>query len=62
MTTIAIEISGPAAEKLLHLVEAEHRSEAEIVCDAPEAYGPQALTAQRSGQVPQRPERHLPAG
>ena len=40
MTTIAIEISGPAAEKLRRLVESEHRSEAEIVGDALEAYAP----------------------
>jgi hypothetical protein len=40
MTMITIEISGPAAEKLRHLVESEHRSEAEIVSDALEAYRP----------------------
>ncbi len=37
-TTITIEISGPPAEKLRHLVESERRSEAEIVGDALEAY------------------------
>ncbi len=40
MATITIEISGPAAEKLRHLVEAEQRSEVEIVRDALEAYAP----------------------
>jgi len=38
MSTITVEISGSVAEKLRHLVEAEQRSEAEIVRDALEAY------------------------
>jgi predicted transcriptional regulator len=40
MSTVTVEISGPAAEKLRQLVEAEQRSEAEIVRDALEAYAP----------------------
>ena len=40
MSSVTVEISGPAAEKLRHLVEAEQRSEAEIVRDALEAYAP----------------------
>ena len=40
MTTITIQISGAAAEKLRHLVEVEHRSEVETVGDALEAYAP----------------------
>ena len=49
MTMITIEISGPAAEKLRHLAEAEHRSEAEIVCDALEAYAPAKRRLPRGG-------------
>ena len=40
MSTITIEICGPAAERLRHLVESEGRSEAEIVGDALAAYAP----------------------
>ena len=40
MSTVTVEISGPAAERLHQLVEAEQRSEAEIVRDALEAYAP----------------------
>ena len=40
MSIVTVEISGPAAEKLRHLVQAEQRSEAEIVRDALEAYTP----------------------
>jgi predicted transcriptional regulator len=40
MTSITIEISGPAAEKLRSLAEAEQRSEVEIVRDPLEAYAP----------------------
>jgi predicted transcriptional regulator len=48
MATITVEISGAAAEKLQHLVDAEQRSEAQIVRDALEAYAPR--------------ERRLPKG
>jgi hypothetical protein len=51
MTTITIEISGPAAEKLRHLVEAERRSEAEIIGDALEAYpGPKRPLPKGAGK------------
>ena len=40
MTTITVEITGPAAEKLRLLVDVQHRSEAEIVGDALAAYTP----------------------
>lgn len=40
MTSITIELTGPAADKLRHLTETEHRTEAEIVGDALEAYAP----------------------
>jgi hypothetical protein len=40
MTSITIEISGPAAERLRQLAESEQRSAAEIVGDALEAYAP----------------------
>jgi hypothetical protein len=40
MSTITVEISGPAADKLRLLVESEQRSEAEIVCEALETYAP----------------------
>jgi hypothetical protein len=40
MTPITVQISGPAAEKLRHLVELERRSEVEIVSDALESYAP----------------------
>ena len=40
MTSITIQLSGPVADKLKHLSEEEHRSEAEIVGDALEAYAP----------------------
>ena len=38
MATITIEISGTAAEKLRQLMEAERRTEVEIVAEALEAY------------------------
>jgi hypothetical protein len=67
MTTITIELSGPAAEKLRRLVEAEHRGEAEILHDALEAYAPTKRTLptgvgkHRSGQsdLAQRDEEIL---
>jgi len=40
MTSITIELTGPIAEKLRHLSQAERRSEMEIVGDALEAYAP----------------------
>jgi predicted transcriptional regulator len=40
MTTITVEISGPAAEKLRLLAETQSRSQAEIICDALDAYAP----------------------
>jgi hypothetical protein len=40
MTTIQIELAGPAAEKVRRFAEAEHRAEAEIVRDSLEAYAP----------------------
>lgn len=40
MSTVTVELSGPAAEKLRLLVEAEQRSEVEILGDALEAYAP----------------------
>ena len=40
MATITIEISGTAAEKLRQLMEAERRTEVEIVAEALEAYQP----------------------
>lgn len=48
MATITVEISGAAADKLQHLVEAEQRSETQIVHDALESYAPR--------------ERRLPKG
>jgi hypothetical protein len=67
MTTIQIELRGPAAEKLRRLAEAEHRAEAEIVRDAPEAYAPTkrklptGVGKYRSGQsdIAQRDEEIL---
>jgi hypothetical protein len=56
MSTITVEISGPAAEKLRRLVESEQRSEAEIVTDALESYTPRrrklptGIGKYRSGQ------------
>lgn len=38
MSTITIQLSGPAADKLRHLVDTEGRSEVEIVRAALEAY------------------------
>jgi hypothetical protein len=40
MSTITVEISGSAAEKLCRLVESERRSEAEIIADALNSYTP----------------------
>jgi predicted transcriptional regulator len=40
MATITIELSGPVAERLRQQVEAERRSEVEIVGDALVAYEP----------------------
>jgi hypothetical protein len=40
MTSITIELTGLTAEKLRHLTEMEHRTEAEIVGDALAAYAP----------------------
>jgi hypothetical protein len=40
MTSITIELTGSAADKLRHLTQTERRSEAEIVGDALDAYAP----------------------
>ena len=40
MTSIIVELSGQAAERLRHLAETERRSEAEIVSEALAAYPP----------------------
>ena len=40
MTSITIQLTGPVADKLRHLSETEHRTEAEIVGDALEVYAP----------------------
>ena len=40
MSTITIELTGPAAEKLRRLAAEQHREEVEIVRDALEAYAP----------------------
>jgi predicted transcriptional regulator len=40
MTSMTIELTGPAAEKLKRLVEQEHRAESDIVRDALEVYAP----------------------
>ena len=40
MNSITIELTGPAADRLRHLAQTEHRSEADIVGDALEAYAP----------------------
>lgn len=40
MNSITIELTGPAADRLRRLAQTEHRSEAEIVGDALDAYAP----------------------